>query len=103
MTIETCAQGVLILDHRDFTGKKKASDAAYNLARNLLAAKLNLAAGAETCPEVVSAVEDGDYLLMAIGFDGIGKPGLRPKDDLYQDANALATTLDDYNNGELCQ
>jgi hypothetical protein len=101
--IETCEDGVLILDHRDLSGKKRASDAAYNLARNLLAAKLNLAAGAETCQEVVDAVAAGDALLSSIGFDGTGKY-LRPKDgQLYQDANDLAYTLDVYNNGELCQ
>ena len=100
--IATCQQGVYILDHRDFAGKKKASDAAYNLARNLLAAKLNLAAGAETCVAVQAAVPAADALLIGIGWDGSGPPGLRPKNAEYQQANNLATTLDVYNNGDLC-
>ncbi|MFW2389830.1 MAG: hypothetical protein ACN4G0_15935 [Polyangiales bacterium] len=102
--IETCEDGVLILDHRDLNGKKRASDAAYNLARNLLAAKLNLAAGAETCQAVVDAVAAGDALLSGISFDGTGAY-LRPRRNgqLYQEANALASMLDEYNNGELCQ
>jgi hypothetical protein len=102
LEIATCEDGVLILDHRDLNGKKKASDAAYNLARNLLAAKLNLAAGAETCGAVQAAVPEADALLSAIGWDGIGPPGLRSKDQEYQQANDLATDLDLYNNGDLC-
>ena len=79
-----------------------ASDAAYNLARNLLAAKLNLAAGAETCNAVVDAVAAGDALLSSIGFDGTDNY-LRPKKAEYTTANSLAGTLDAYNNGNLCQ
>jgi hypothetical protein len=94
---------VSILDQRDLdSGRKRASDAAYTLAMHLLAAKLNLAAGAETCSGVVDAVAAGDALLQSIGFDGTGSY-LRPKDAEYQTALALAATLDEYNNGNLCQ
>jgi hypothetical protein len=103
LPISSCEDGVSILDRRDLnSGKKRASDAAYNLASHLLAAKLNLAAGAETCQEVVDAVAAGDTLLSSIGFDGTGK-FLRPKDAEYWDALDLADTLDDYNNGDLCE
>jgi hypothetical protein len=103
LAIATCEDGVSILDRRDLqSGKKRANDAAYGLASHLLAAKLNLAAGAETCQEAVDAVAAGDALLSNIGFDGTG-PFLRPKDAEYQDALDLAATLDSYNNGELCQ
>jgi hypothetical protein len=103
LEIATCEDGVSILDQRDLnSGRKMASDAAYTLAMHLLAAKLNLAAGAETCPAVVDAVAAGDGLLSSIGFDGTGKY-LRPKDAEYQTALDLAGTLDAYNNGDLCQ
>jgi hypothetical protein len=102
LQIVSCEDGVSILDHRDINnGKKMASDAAYKLARNLLAAQLNLAAEAETCPEVVDAVAAGNALLISIGFDGTGKY-LRPKDAEFHTATDLAYTLDQYNNGYLC-
>jgi hypothetical protein len=97
---------VSILDKRDITnGKKKASDAAYGLAAQLLAAELNLSAGAETCQEVVDAVNAGQTLLASGGvlFDGDGNflKG-RNAGALKAEANTLAATLDAYNNGELC-
>ena len=99
-----CEDAVNVLDKREIAGnnKKKANDAAYNLASQLLAAQLNLSAGAETCQEVVDAVNEAQPLLESIGFDGMGNY-LRPKDGQeYQEANVLAATLDMYNNGELC-
>ncbi|MCB0178652.1 MAG: hypothetical protein KDI62_10515 [Anaerolineae bacterium] len=107
---DDCEDAVNILDKRDIqSGKKKASDAAYNLAAQLLAAELNLSAGAETCDDVVNAVNEAQSLLVSIQtnngqpnpFNGTGNY-LRPKDGLYSDANSLAATLDAYNNGNLC-
>jgi hypothetical protein len=101
-TIETCEDGVLILDRRDLnSGRKRANDAAYDLASHLLAAQLNFAAGAETCQAAQDAAAAGEALLISIGFDGTGK-FLRPKDALYTEALSLAATLDAYNNGDLC-
>jgi hypothetical protein len=101
-TITTCEDGVSILDQRDLnTGKKMASDAAYTLAMHLLAARLNLAAGAESCQAALAAADAGQALLESIGFDGTGKY-LRPKQQQYQDALELANILDQYNNGYLC-
>jgi hypothetical protein len=102
LEITTCTDGVSILDQRDLqSNRKRASDAAYTLAMHLLAAKLNLAAGAETCSAAVDAVAAGDALLSSIGFDGTGQ-FLRPRDAEYQTALDLAGTLDTYNNGNLC-
>jgi hypothetical protein len=104
LSADDCEAAVLILDKSDISsGKKMASDAAYNMAAQLLAAELNLSAGAETCGAVVDAVNAGQTLLAYIGFDGTGSY-LRPKKNstTYQDANALAYTLDQYNNGFLC-
>jgi hypothetical protein len=102
LSIATCEDGVNILDKRDLKGKKRASDAAYNLAAQLLGAKANLTAGAETCaPEPFATIAAADALLSGIGFDGKG-PYLRPKNPDYAEAVTLAGTLDEYNNGNLC-
>ena len=53
-------------------GKNKSSDAAYELGAQLLAARFNLAAGAETCTAVQQAVLDGQTLLDRINFTGSG-------------------------------
>jgi hypothetical protein len=99
---EDCVNAVNILDKRRINnGQKMASDAAYNLAAQLLAAKLNLSAGAETCQEAVDAVNAGQALLERVSFNGTSNY-LRPRDALYSAANQLAATLDTYNNGNLC-
>ena len=99
---DDCEAAVSILDKRDVSsGRKRASDGAYNLASQLLAAMLNLSAGAETCQAAVDAVNDGQDLLSTIGFDGDGR-FLRPKDGSYSEATTLAGQLDLYNNGDLC-
>ena len=100
--IDSCELAVSILDQRDFeTGRKRASDAAYTLAMHLLAAELNFGAGAETCPAAQDAALAARTLLVDIGFDATGKY-LRPKNAEYQQALDLAYTLDQYNNGLLC-
>jgi hypothetical protein len=110
-TIETCEDGISILDQRDLnTGRKKSSDAAYTLAMHLLAAQLNQAAGAETCEEVEQAIVDAVALLCGLnngaGFDGTGDylkgKGKNGKNGQYQTALDLAYILDKYNNGCLC-
>jgi hypothetical protein len=110
-TIEDCDIAVNILDKRevDKRHKKRASDAAYGLAAQLLAAQANLTAGAVTCTEVQDAVVDANDLLTAIGFDGtgsyLGKVPKNDKDGIAEDkaeALRLATALDEYNNGLVC-
>ncbi len=95
-----CEDAVNILDKRSIDdGKKRASDGAYNLASQLLAAQLNLSAGAETCQEVVDAVNAAQTLLADIDFDGTGG---YLKGKRAGEANELAAILDAYNNGLLC-
>ena len=98
-----CEAAVDLLDKRDIeSGRKRANDGAFKLAAQLLAAQLNLSASAETCQDVVDAVNDGQALLAGIGFDGTGTY-LRSRDGQpYDDAVALAGTLDTYNQGGLC-
>jgi len=101
-----CDPAVSLLDKRDIdSGKKKASDPAYNLAAQLLAAKLNLAAQAGFCGEVITAINAADMLLTDIGFDGTGDYKKGPNKMTAEEkalANELAGTLDDYNNNRLC-
>jgi hypothetical protein len=104
LVVATCEVGVSILDTRSIDrGKKSANDAAYELARNLLAAMLNWTAGAGTCQEAQDAAVFGQALLADIDFDGTGsylKP--KPVRQQRQDALQLAYMLDEYNNNRLC-
>ncbi len=105
-------QAVNLLDKRDIAppNKKKANDAAYGLAAQLLAALANEAAGAGVCPEAGQAIIDGQQLLVDINFNGTGDyfttKGKNAVDEINgrtkQEANDLAGTLDEYNNGTLC-
>jgi Prealbumin-like fold domain len=99
----SCEQAIRLLSKQDRNGKSKSSDAAYELGAQLLATRFNLAAGAETCDAVQKAVVDGQALLDGINFTGSGDfLGSKSKDAQRQQALALATTLDRYNNGGLC-
>jgi hypothetical protein len=104
---EGTGHAVSLLDKRDIERqKKKASDAAYGLAAQLLAAIANKTAGAEVCTAAEQAIIDGQNLLFDIDFDGTGDYYKKKVDELNghtkQDANDLAGILDSYNNGTLC-
>jgi hypothetical protein len=99
-------QAVDLLDKRDIVdGKKKASDPAYGLAAQLLAAIANDSAGAGVCTEAGQAIIDGQNLLVDIAFNGTGDyfKGKKPINGRTgEEANTLAGILDSYNNGTLC-
>jgi hypothetical protein len=98
----TCQQAVYLLGKSDMkTGKKAANDPAYNLAAQFIAAKLNVAAGAGTCPAAAAAIAAAQTLLDNIGFVGYGSYKNMSAANAAL-ANSLATTLDQYNNGKLC-
>jgi len=99
--VDTCPEAIAILDKSTLNGTKMASDAAYGLAAQLLAAKLNVQANAVTCGGANSAISGGQALLDAIGFDGSGTY-LKAASANRTAALAFAATLDDYNNGHLC-
>jgi uncharacterized repeat protein (TIGR01451 family) len=88
--------------------KSMASDGAYALASQQLAAIANVTVGAGSCPARDAAVNDGQILLASIGFDGTGQyltPRQAKKDGntaLRMEALRLAEVLDSYNNGTLC-
>ena len=96
-----CLKAIRLLNKSTIdTGKKMASDSAFNLAAQLLAAELNVVAGAGTCPAGVSAINDAQTLLAAVHFNGITHDKLSAVQATQ--ANSLATTLDRYNNNLLC-
>jgi uncharacterized repeat protein (TIGR01451 family) len=96
-----CLKAVRLLDKSTVdAGKKMASDPAFGLAAQLLAASLNIVAGAGSCPAAVSAINDGQTLLAAVHFNGVTHDKLSAAQATQ--ATGLATTLDRYNNNLLC-
>jgi len=96
-----CLKAVRILNKsRIDNGAKMASDPAFNLAAQLLAAKLNIVAGAGTCSAANTAISQAQALLDAINFNGVTH--LTMTSTQKTQANALASQLDKYNNNTLC-
>jgi hypothetical protein len=96
-----CVQAVNLLNKSTIdTGQKKASDPAFNLAAQLIAAELNLVSGAGTCVASTQAINDASALLAAVHFDGKKHDNLTSAQ--ANTMNSLATTLDKYNNNKLC-
>ncbi|MBZ4421254.1 hypothetical protein [Myxococcus sp. RHSTA-1-4] len=100
LLVNNCQDAVDILSKSDLNGMKRATDAAYRLAAQLLGARLNFQAGAVRCDEAVAAANSGQSLLDGIGFTGTGSY----KSVINADAaDMLAESLDEYNNGHLCK
>lgn len=99
----TCLEAARILDKSDLAGGKKANDAAYNLAAQLLAAKLNKAAGAFVPQCVLNDMAAAQSLLVQLGFSGMGDY-LGPTTSMKAErttALQLGGTLGQYNGGAL--
>jgi hypothetical protein len=123
LTIDTCKVGVYVLNTQwaigKSAGKSASSDAAYELARNYLAASLNKGAGACVVPSSMlfdrdgkpggeqitftQVMADAQALLYRVGYDGDGDL-LGPKNKSPDRAYALylAGILDAYNNSMYC-
>jgi hypothetical protein len=101
-----CVYAINILNKTTIDGKtKKASDPLFNMAAQLLAARLNVTGGAGTCPDSINAVNAAQTLLAKYGWNGLtygppSYPALTSQDAAL--ANQLNNTLDLYNNGLLC-
>jgi hypothetical protein len=89
-----CSKAVSLLNKSTFTGKKLASDPAFNLAAQLVAAELNYKAGAATT--VTAQINQAVLLLGKYQFDGNTHTNISKADAAIM--NALATALDHYNN-----
>jgi hypothetical protein len=99
--VNTCLEAVRILNKSTVNNaKKKSSDPAFNLAAQLLAAKLNVQAGAGTCGAALTAINAAQSHLDALNFNGITHDNISKS--LANTLNSLATTLDRYNNNLLC-
>lgn len=100
LLVNTCQDAVDLLSKSDLNGMKRATDAAYRLAAQLLGARLNFQAGAVRCDAAVAAANNGQSLLDGIGFTGLGSYKAVINADA---ADLLAESLDEYNNGHLCK
>jgi hypothetical protein len=100
LLVDTCAEAVAILNKTTVTTKKKmASDPAFNLAAQLLAAKLSILAGAGVSPCAAQAVNSAQVLLSQIDFNGVTH--LRMSATQVAQANNLESILNLYNNNLL--
>jgi hypothetical protein len=99
---KACQYAVNLLNKTTIDGKKKlSSDPLFNMAAQLLAAMLNVQAGAGQCAASATAINQAQALLVKYHFDGLTyTPKLTASDANL--ANQLATTLDKYNNNQLC-
>ncbi|HET7064760.1 MAG TPA: hypothetical protein VFI49_10845 [Rudaea sp.] len=79
------------------TGKKMASDPIFNMVAQLIAAELNVKAGAGICPKAALAITQANALLVKYAFNGDTYTPKLTKADATM-ANNLATELDNYNN-----
>jgi hypothetical protein len=95
-----CLKAVRLLSKQTIDGKKSmASDPAFNLASQYLAAKLNVVAGAGVNGTATTAINEAQTLLSAIKFNGSTHDKMTAAQ--ITKANSLAKTLDDYNNNRL--
>jgi len=93
-----CSYAVNLLNKSTMTtGKKMASDPIFNMVAQLIAAELNVKAGAGICPKAATAITQANALLVKYAFNGnTYSPKLTKADATI--ANNLATELDNYNN-----
>ncbi|MFL5799743.1 MAG: hypothetical protein ACJ77A_17665 [Actinomycetota bacterium] len=93
-----CKDAVNLLNKTTIDGTtKKSSDPLFNLAAQLLAADLNVAAGAGVNSNAVNAINQAQALLVKYNFNGnTYGPKLTAADAAK--ANCLAAALDNYNN-----
>jgi hypothetical protein len=94
----SCSNAVNLLNKSTLTGQKEASDPLFNMAAQLLAADLNIVAGAASCTKVNNAITQAQALLVKYNFNGSYpySPKISKADTTT--ANNLATLLDNYNN-----
>jgi hypothetical protein len=100
--VMTCEQGLALLQERNAAGVE-TGEPIYGLAAALLAAELNLSAGAETCPIVEEAVLGGHLVLAGVGFDGRGDYIAAASGEMANAIPRLMELLIGYNSGELCR
>ncbi|WP_165963523.1 T9SS type A sorting domain-containing protein [Hymenobacter radiodurans] len=100
-TLTDCAAAVKILSTQDATGKQKASDAAYNLAKHLMSYQLNIKSGTAPCASAADAAIKAEALLAKYCFNGT-KDYLKAASADRTTALSYAKILDAYNNNLAC-
>jgi hypothetical protein len=97
----TCEQATHLLSKQDFDGNMKANDAAYNLAAQLVAAKLNQVAGAPVPVCIADAIVEASAMLAGLNFTGAGDYlGPRTSGAARSAALSLGGLLERYNDGD---
>jgi len=98
-TVDTSAKAAAVFDVMNCgNNSKQTNGAAGCLAGHLLAAKLNVANGGDTC--INSTILDADAFLTSLPYTGPGTYSLTAAQ--RADAIALKNKLDTYNNGGGC-
>jgi len=97
----TCQYVVNLLNKSTLTGKKMASDPIFNMVAQLVAADLNVLAGAGQSVNSAKASNCAHALLTAIHFNGNTYDKLTAAQTTQ--ANCLATALDQSNNNKSVQ
>ena len=100
--VPACPEALALLLGRTAAGEE-SGDPVYGLAAVLLAAELNMRAGAETCPIADEAALGGHLVLASAGFDGTGEYGAALSDETANAIPRLVELLQGYNRGELCR
>ena len=95
---ETYTQAELVTILTTPTGAGKGADASLILAKQLIAAKLNIANGSDATP-ISETISAADALLCTFG--GKLPYGVKPSSEAGRQMTALAATLDQYNSGLL--
>lgn len=102
--VETCQQGLNLLQSKNIQNIDMKNDVAYSLAAHLFGAHLNLAAGSEYCPALDQVVYETQMLLLELDFDGTGSYLTPPQaGQNLEEAEASLEQLSSYNTGELCR
>ena len=98
-----CQMTVNLLDKSTaLTNKKKSSDAVFNMVAQLVAARLNIVAGAASCPNLNDIINNAQTFLVAHNFNGESYTPANLSNAQADYLNTLATLLDVYNNTSAC-
>jgi hypothetical protein len=100
-TVDTILKAAQVFAANNCSNATKSdSNAAACLAAQLLAAKLNVANGSNTC--INATIASADAFLIAVGYNGPGSAVTFNATHTRAGAIALKTALDTYNNGGGC-
>ncbi len=95
-----CQKAIRLLNKSTInTGKKKASDPAFNMTAQLLAYRLNQVMSPTSCSAAASAATEAQAWLDWLDFNGISHRSISKA--LASRLNYLSGVLDDYNNNSI--